>query len=191
MAWVRLAFLFWTACLVSAAVSPLPTYSLGETFVWFRFPLFAMAVAFWLGKDKRLLHAMLLSIGSGMIIMCLILAAEILIVGVNGGRLSWPYGDLVPGNYLAKACLPAFVVLVSIATSSDGRVASWAAITVLISIVASVMTGERINFLIRACSGMLAAVMETSSIRVVVIFAIEGIAVFSAFSNARTFPAVC
>ena len=181
VAWVRLAFFFWMACLVSAAMSPLPIYSLGETFVWFRFPLFAMAVAFWLGKDKRLLHAMLVSIGSGMIIMCVILAAEILIVGVNGGRLSWPYGDLVPGNYLAKACLPAFVVLVSIATSSDGRTASWAAITVLISIVASVMTGERINFLIRACSGMLAAVIWRPRLyRVVAVFAIEGIAVFSA-----------
>ena len=50
--WVRAAFLFWSVCLVAAAASPLPAYSLGETFVWFRFPLFAMAVAFWLGRDK-------------------------------------------------------------------------------------------------------------------------------------------
>ncbi len=179
--WVRLAFLFWAACLVSAALSPLPAYSLGEAFVWFRFPLFAMAVAFWLGRDRRLVHAMLLSIGIGMLIMCLILAAEISIVGVNGGRLSWPYGDLVPGNYLAKACLPAFVVVVAIATSSDRRTASWAALIALISIVASVMTGERINFLIRACSGMLAAVVWKPRLyRVVAVFAIEGIAVFSA-----------
>ena len=109
--WVRLAFLFWLVCLVSAALSPLPAYSLGETFVWFRFPLFAMAVTFWLGKDRRLVNAMLLSVGVGMIIMCLILVAEISFVGVQSGRLSWPYGDLVPGNYLAKACLPAFVVV--------------------------------------------------------------------------------
>ena len=143
-AWVKAAFLFWAACLVSAALSPLPAYSLGETVIWFRFPLFAMAVAFWLGKDRRLLHAMLLSVGMGMMVMCLILAAEISIVGVKGGRLSWPYGDLVPGNYLAKACLPTFVVVVAIATSSDRRTASWAAIIALISIVASVMTGERI-----------------------------------------------
>ena len=179
--WVKLAFLFWAACLVSAALSPLPAYSLGETFVWFRFPLFAMAVAFWLGRDKRMIYAMLLSVGTGMLIMCLILAAEISIVGVIRGRLSWPYGDLVPGNYLAKACLPAFVVLIAIATSSDGRTASWAAIIALISILASVMTGERINFLIRACGGMLAAVVwKPRFYRVVAVFAIEGIAIFSA-----------
>ena len=179
-AWVKAAFLFWAACLVSAAFSPLPAYSLGEAVIWFRFPLFAMAVAFWLGKDRRLLHAMLLSVGMGMMVMCLILAAEISIVGVKGGRLSWPYGDLVPGNYLAKACLPAFVVVVAIATSSERRTASWAAIIALISIVASVMTGERINFLIRACSGMLAAVVWRPRLyRVVAVVAIEGIAVFS------------
>ena len=179
--WVRLAFLFWAACLLSAALSPLSAYSLGETFAWFRFPLFAMAVAFWLGRDRRMIHAMFLSLGAGMMMMCLILAAEISIVGLQHGRLSWPYGDLVPGNYLAKACLPVFVVLVAMATSADGRTASWAAMFALISIVASLMTGERINFLIRACSGMLAAIVWKPRLyRVVAVFTIECIAVLSA-----------
>ena len=179
--WVRLAFLFWAACLLSAFLSPLPAYSVGEAFVWFRFPLFAMAVVFWLGRDKRMINAMLLSIGLGMVAMCVILAAEILIVGANQGRLSWPYGDLVPGNYLAKACLPAFVVVVAIATSSNGRTASWAAIIALISIVASVMTGERVNFLIRACSSVLAAIAWRPQLyRLIAIFAVEGIAILTA-----------
>ena len=183
--WVRLAFLFWAACLLSAFNSPLPAYSVGEAFVWFRFPLFAMAVAFWLGRDRRMINAMLLSVGLGMIAMCVILAAEILIVGANQGRLSWPYGDLVPGNYLAKACLPAFVVMVAIATSSNGRTASWAAIIALISIVFSVMTGERINFLIRAFSSMLAAIVWRPRLyRVIAIFAIESIIILAAFVSA-------
>ena len=106
-----LAFLFWAACLVSAALSPLPVYSLGGTFVWFHFPLFATAVAFWLGEDRRLVHAMLLSIGVGMAAMCLILAAGPSIVGAIIKRLSWPYGDLVPGNYLARlVCLHLLLV---------------------------------------------------------------------------------
>jgi len=116
-----------------------------------------------------------------MLAMCVILAAEILIVGANQGRLSWPYGDLVPGNYLAKACLPAFLVVVAIATSSNGWTASWAAIIALISIVASVMTGERVNFLIRACSSMLAAIAWRPRLyRVIATFAVEGIAILIA-----------
>ena len=179
--WVRLAFLFWTVCLVSAASSSLPAYSLGEIFVWFRFPLFAMAVAFWLGRDRRLVNAMLLSVGVGMLTMCLILASEVFIVGLNNGRLSWPYGDLVPGNYLAKACLPAFVVVVAKATSADGRTAIFAAVIALISIVALVMTGERINFVIFACSGIVASVVWKPRVyRLVAVFAVKAIAVFSA-----------
>ena len=182
--WVRLAFLFWTACLLSAFLSPLPSYSVGEAFIWFRFPLFAMAVAFWLSLDQRMINAMLLSVSLGMVAMCVILAAEILIVGANQGRLSWPYGDLVPGNYLAKACLPGFLVVVAIATSSDGRTASWAAIVAVISIVALVMTGERVNFLICAFGSMLAAITWRPRLyRVIAIFVIVGIAILTAIMS--------
>ena len=45
--WVKAAFLFWAVCLLAAAFSVMPAYSIGETAAWFRFPLFAMATAFW------------------------------------------------------------------------------------------------------------------------------------------------
>ena len=83
-AWVRFAFLFWAACLLAAAVSPLPAYSIGETIVWFRFPLFAMAITFWIGRDKRLLYAMLVSIGTGMLAMCCDCHEIPLVVGFHG-----------------------------------------------------------------------------------------------------------
>lgn len=179
--WVRAAFLFWITCLVAAASSSLPAHSIGETVAWFRFPLFAMATAFWLGRDTRLLYLMILSTGVGMVVMCGILTAEVLIVGQQGGRLSWPYGDLVPGNYLAKACLPAFLVVVALATSANSRVAGISALIALVSIIASLLTGERVNFLIRACGGMLAAVAWKPKIgRVLALLAIEGVAVVMA-----------
>ena len=95
----------------------------------------------------------------GMVMMTGILTAEIFIVGWHGGRLSWPYGDLVPGNYLAKAALPAFCVLVALAVSDKRPANSLAAIVSFITIILSVVTGERINFLIRACGGMLAGLV--------------------------------
>ena len=157
--WVKAAFLFLFCCLVSAATSDLPMYSIGETIAWFRFPLFAMAVVFWLGRDRRMLHAMLGIMTVGMMLMGIILALEIVLVGQQNGRLSWPYGDLVPGNYLAKACLPAFVVLVAIATSAGKQHAWLSGIFVILSLFSSLMTGERINFLIRICGGLLAAIV--------------------------------
>ena len=88
-----------------------------------------------------------------------ILTAEVLIVGQQGGRLSWPYGDLVPGNYLAKAGLPAFCVLVALAVSAKRPVNAAASVVSFVTIILSVITGERINFLIRACGGMLAGLI--------------------------------
>ena len=157
--WVRAVFAFWGVCLLSAALSDLPAYSLGEAFIWIRFPLFAMASCFWLATDKRLLYAMMGMTMLGMIIMTGILTAEVLIVGQQGGRLSWPYGDLVPGNYLAKAGLPAFCVLVALAVSGYRQVNAVAAIISFATIILSVITGERINFIIRACGGMLAGLL--------------------------------
>ena len=176
--WVKATFLFWVTCLLAAVASPLPYYSLAETFVWFRFPLFAMAVSFWLGRDRRLVYAMLVSIGLGMLTMCAINAAEMIFVGQVSGRLSWPYGDLVPGNYLAKACFPTFLVIVALATSARGKVAGLAAAITFISILASLMTGERINFLIKACGGMLSAfAWKPKLVRVSALLAVEGLAV--------------
>lgn len=157
--WVRAGFVFWIWCIIAGAISDHPAYSMGEAFIWFRFPLFAMATAFWLARDKRLLYAMLVSTALGLVAMCFILTAEIMIVGQQGGRLYWPYGDLVPGNYVAKVGLPAFTIMVALAVSVRGRVAALSGAVSLMTIAISVMTGERINFLIRACSGMLAGLV--------------------------------
>ncbi len=163
--WVRASLAFWVVCLISAAVSSQPSYALGEAFVWIRFPLFAFATAFWLSQDRRLLYAMFISTGLGMVVMCGILTAELLILGQQGGRLSWPYGDLVPGNYLAKVGLPAFMVLVALAVSIRGRLAGLLGIVGLVTMILSVFAGERINFLIRACGGMLAGLVWKPKLR--------------------------
>ncbi|EHI48654.1 lipid A core-O-antigen ligase-like enyme [SAR116 cluster alpha proteobacterium HIMB100] len=180
--WVRAVFAFWGVCLLSAALSDLPGYSLGEAFIWIRFPLFAMASCFWLATDKRLLYAMMGMTMLGMIIMTGILTAEVLIVGQQGGRLSWPYGDLVPGNYLAKAGLPAFCVLVALAVSGYRQVNAVAAIISFATIILSVITGERINFIIRACGGMLAGLLwRPKSSRYACLILVEVLAVVTVF----------
>ena len=154
--WVKCTFLFWAVCIVSALLSELPLYSLGEAIAWFRFPLFAFASCFYFCKSKEIFYAMAISIFTGMLSMTGILIAEILVVGPQDGRLSWPYGDLTPGNYLAKACLPMFCVLIALAVANKGKLSSTAAVISLITISVSVFAGERVNFIIRACGGMLA-----------------------------------
>lgn len=157
--WVKACFLFLSVCMLSSALSVIPFYAFSEGLVWFRFPLFAMTTVFWLGTDKRLLYAMLTSTALGMMLMTGILTVEIIIEGQKGGRLSWPYDDLVSGNYLSKVGLPAFTVMVALAIGAKPRLASIMGGLSLISVIMSVLAGERINFLIRACGGMLAALV--------------------------------
>ena len=169
-------FSFWGACLLSAALSAAGLFAC-EAFVCSAFHCLP-----WLLPLARQRQAVCLRHAA----VCRAWHDDHCVRGRNihrgseWGRLSWPYGDLVPGNYLAKACLPAFVVILALATSSDGRTASVAAIIALISLIASAMTGERINFLIRAFSGMLAALAwRPRPYRVIAVFAVEGIAVLS------------
>ncbi len=157
--WVKTAFIFWAVCLISGIFSEIPIYAFTEAFIWFRFPLFAMACVFWLGTDKRLIYAMLSTTAIAMVVMCGILAAELYFVGQVNGRLSWPFGDLTSGNYLAKVSLPAFLVMVALAVSARPKIASIAALLSLTTLIFSILTGERINFILRACAGMLAGLM--------------------------------
>ena len=59
----------------------------------------------------------------GVVVMCGILFAELLIEGQKQGRLQWPYGDLVPGSYIAKHGLPFVVVLATLTVTQSRNVA--------------------------------------------------------------------
>ena len=128
--WVRAIFAFWAVCLFSAVLSSNSVYAFGEAFVWIRFPLFAMAVVFWLSRDKRIFYLMLLSAALGFLIMCGILTAEIIHNGEIGRRLTWPFGDKVSGNYLTKVGLPIMVISFATAVSHFNRRAIFAGLFV-------------------------------------------------------------
>ena len=187
--WVKACFLFLAVCMLSSAMSAIPSYAFSEGLAWFRFPLFAMATTFWLCTDRRMLYAMLISTALGMFLMTGILAAEMIIEGQKGGRLSWPYNDLVSGNYLSKVGLPAFTIIMALAVGAKPRLALIMGSLSLTTIIMSVLTGERINFLIRACGGMLAALAWQPNWRryiiliIVEIFAVT--AVFVAMPNVQ------
>ena len=159
--WVRSAFIFWFVCLLSAALSITPNYALGEALSWFRFPLFAMATVFWLGHDKRLIYAMILSTFFGMMLMSGILVAEVILDGFKDGRLTWPYGDAVPGNYLAKATMPAFLVCVALAARCEKNFNAFlSAVIISATLAVSMLAGERINLILRIFCGGLAFLLN-------------------------------
>ena len=155
--WFKSALALWIYGLLSAIAGPDPLFTFQQGFVWIRFPLYAAAAQVWLAKDRDIRIVMLLSILIGMLIMCGILIAETLIDPKV--RLQWPYGDLVPGGYISKVSLPLFCVLIAIAVSKKNKAGIFSGFIGLLSIFVSALTGERTNFLIRACGGILASVI--------------------------------
>ena len=155
--WFKSALALWLFGLFSAITSQDPFFSFQQGFVWIRFPLYVAAAQVWLAKDRDIRIIMLLSMLIGMLILCCILIAEIIIEPKT--RLTWPYGDLVPGGYIGKVSLPLFCVLMAIAVSQKNRAGIMSGLIGLLSIGVSVLTGERTNFLIRACGGMLASIV--------------------------------
>ena len=155
--WFRSALALWIFGLFSALTSLDPLFTFQQGFVWIRFPLYAAAAQVWLAKDRDIRAVMLLSILAGMLIMCLILIAETIVEPKV--RLTWPYGDLVPGGYLTRVSLPVFCVLMAVAVSKKNKAGMFSGLIGLLSIAVSALTGERTHFLIRACGGILASLV--------------------------------
>ena len=160
--WVSCTLIFWTIALISALLSSEVQYSAGEAVIWIRFPIYAAACAFWLSGRRELLSAMLLSTGSAMVLMCFILLVEFSIFGFSNGRLGWPYGDYVTGNYLAKASMPAFCVLIVVFLNKRGWIATICASVICFTLIMSFLTGERMNFLLRLGALLLILVVFSS-----------------------------
>ena len=83
---------------------------------------------------------------------------------------------------LLRSVLPVFTIMVGLGCFIKGRIAQVSGLVALFTMVISVMTGERINFLIRACGGMLAGLVWRINIkRYLVLVLVEVLAVVVVF----------
>ena len=151
--WFKLAIAFWISSLVSASLSPDPIFSLSQGIPWIRFPLFAAASQAWFGKDRDMRILMFISIILGLLIMNFILFAEVLIDPKI--RLTWPYGDTIPGVYLAKFGLPIICTLFVLNFNKINFVIS---LFLIFTITILFLTGERTHFILLICSCFMSSV---------------------------------
>ena len=180
--WFKSAFALWIFGLFSAITGPDPLFTFQQGFVWFRFPLYVAAAQVWLARERDIRVVMLLSMLIGMLIMCCILIAETIIEPKS--RLEWPYGDKIPGSYIAKVSLPLFCVLMALAVSNKNKPGMVSGLIGFISIGVSILTGERTNFLIRACGGILASIVwKPKFVMFSMLIIIEILAVVIVFFN--------
>ena len=157
--WPKSVFFFWLAMLLSALFSPNPAMAATEAAIWIRFPLLAFASAFWLAYYPPLVRLLLVMTGIGLALMMVILSAELYVTydqwsSDNGmsARLSWPYGDTVSGNYLAKFGLVAAVWAVACLSSPRLTSIIWGGLAAAMLLMFTVLTGERMNALLVFCT---------------------------------------
>ena len=98
---------YFLVCLFAVTLASIvPTYALGEAMSGSGF-IICNGHAFWLGRDRRFVYAMLLSTGIGMMMMTGILTAEMLIEGQRAGGLHGLMVILCPATISPKlACQP-------------------------------------------------------------------------------------
>lgn len=164
--WPKSVFFFWLAMLLSALFSPDPAMAATEAAIWIRFPLLACASAFWLAYYPALVRLLLIMTGIGLALMMIILSAELYVTydqwssnkGVSA-RLSWPYGDPVSGNYLAKFGLVAAVWTAACLSSPRLTSIIWGGLAATMLLTFTVLTGERINALLVFCTLSLTLVL--------------------------------
>ena len=145
--WFIFALLLWLTGLLSALLGPYKIYSFWEGFLWIRFPLYAAAAQVWIGRDRDIRILMFISMILGLILICIILSLEILLEGPKP-RLMWPYGDAVPGSFIAKICLPVLLTFLAVIVSNFSKNSIIVLCSILIPILLVFLTGERGNFLI-------------------------------------------
>ena len=163
--WVRALLAFWGFSIVSALLSDNRLYSLGEAFIWIRFPLFAFASCFLFNVDKRVFRAFCFATLISLLMMMLILLLEFIHLGFLPSRFSWPYGDLISGAFLAKSGLFTFCILVGIATVNSGSIAISSGVFSILILTATLFSGERVSFVLLFCSGLLVMFVMTRSIK--------------------------
>ena len=154
--WFIFALLLWITGLISAIQGPMPSFSFGQGLVWIRFPLYAVAVQIWLGQKEDIRVLMLTIMSIALLIISFILFAEVLLEPKN--RLEWPYGDLIPGSFIAKACLPVFCTLIIFSFHKNLKIMIVMLTILLLALTALKFTGERSN-LILVVSALLTSII--------------------------------
>lgn len=108
--WLLMALLFWLWAMLCAFVSEWRAGSLNDAWVWFRFPLFAASLAFFLANRPKLPDRLLLSMLAATAFASIYILAVRLMDG-TAERIEGPFGMERPGWYLFGFGLPSILFL--------------------------------------------------------------------------------
>ena len=82
----------------------------------------------------------------------------------------WPYGDLVPGGYMAKVSLPVFCTMIALAVNRANICSFFFGLIAISSIFVTYLTGERTHTVLRYFCGVLSTIIWKPKIYLLLTF---------------------
>lgn len=162
--WFIFAIIFWLYCiLINSPLSIKPFESLAYSFFFLRWPLFAMALTYWIFNDAFDLKKFFISISLVMVFIIFdtwwqyFYGADIFGYKSGGGRLTGPFrGHLYVGAWIAKLVLlpPLILILCDQFKPSPikKQIIIWCFVLMMIAFLTVYISGERMALLLMSAS---------------------------------------
>ena len=141
--WVKWALLFFVSSIISASFSSMAEISLGNSLSWIRFPIFAVAISYWLIKEKQILYAALLTNFLSLLFIFLLMSLESIMT--NSFQLfTWPFGNPLNGPFIHRIGI-IFICISALNFFSNSQYKLFSMCFILISLFFSLLTGHRVG----------------------------------------------
>jgi O-antigen ligase len=152
--WVAIGLALWLYLVGASAFATDTAAAYSRALPFGRFILFGAALQHWLLVEPKTRRTLLLVLGAVLVFVALdtllqfATGRDLLGYGYEAKRLTGPFGDKVPGTFLAKTCFPALglALALTVAWQRRWRFALTLGLIMLLAVTVAV-TGERIALL--------------------------------------------
>ena len=142
ISWLRLAILFYLIANLSACLSLLVETSLSNGLAWIRFPLFAVAMSYWLIKEKHIFYFTLFINFLSIIFIFFLMGLETIFTDHN--TFEWPFRNPLNGPFIHRIGILFFSIAFLI-LFLDEKYKILASSFIVISIIFSLLSGHRVG----------------------------------------------
>ena len=140
--WVKWSLLFFTSSIISSLLSSLVETSLGNGLSWIRFPIFAVAISYWLIKEKQILYISLLINFLSLLFIFLLMGLESIMT--NHEIFTWPFRNPLNGPFMHRIGIIFYCISV-LNLFSNSQYKLFSIFFISISLFFSLLSGHRVG----------------------------------------------
>ena len=140
--WVKWALLFFASSIISASLSLFVEISIGNGLSWARFPIFAVAISYWLIKEKQILFIALFTNFLALLFIFLLMSLESMMT--NHEIFTWPFRNPLNGPFIHRIGIIFYCISV-LNLFSNSQHKLFSIFFILISLFFSLLSGHRVG----------------------------------------------